>query len=187
MTWAREDQLQTPPPEPIAEVSRGPPDGRAAPDAGGVERTVDATSAGTSAAETTTCEACAQTRRLHAEVEKRHAAGDRETYVYLSDRELHHALIARLRADLLKGTIFEDVCSDAQLARPVGDRYSLSDEQIVSVRALVRNNTDLARKTSEAENEIQRLRAGVSELRYLNGTKLIHRRAEALLAEKEEP
>ncbi len=55
------------------------------------------------------------------------------------------------------GTIFEDVCSNAQLARPVEDRWSLSDEQIVSVRALVRDNTDLTQ-------QVERLRPVVEEL-----------------------
>ena len=71
-----------------------------APTAGfGAEPATPASATGPSAAENPECEACAQSRRLHVEVEKRHAAGDRETYVYLSDRELHHRLIARLRAE----------------------------------------------------------------------------------------
>ena len=52
-----------------------------------------------SAAETNECAACAETSRLRNAVEERRRAGDRKTYVYLSDPELHHVLIARLRAE----------------------------------------------------------------------------------------
>ena len=44
-------------------------------------------------------------------------------------------------AECVKGTVFEACASDEQLALPVGDRYSLDDEQIYSIRALVTGNT----------------------------------------------
>lgn len=42
----------------------------------------------------------------------------------------------------IRGTVFEGMASDAQLALPIGERFSLSDEQLLSIRALVADNTE---------------------------------------------
>ncbi len=74
-------------------------------------------------------------------------------------------------AEFVKGTVFEEVASDEQLARPVGDRCSLSDEEIVSLRSLVADNTQkdsqLAERTVTLERVADTLEARTEALENL--------------------
>ena len=71
------------------------------------------------------------------------------------------------------GTIFEDVCSDEQLRRPVEYRYSLSDEQIRSLRSLLADNTAKDGELAALRAENGQLRAVVVRLLdHLGGTSM---------------